>query len=465
MSRTEPQHFDDARFRTSAPLENVPRLRMSALEQTIQFIRDPMPLIERGIAECGNVFALNIIGFGTWVFVCSPEGVEQMVRLPHDVLVASEVNHQFFSAFFTSDSMFFLEGPQYLERRRLLLPFFKDHGEGHHASIVARITRRMIDSLPMGEPFALVPKLQEVSFQILMETIFGFDVFPHAPPLVDLLRRTAVEVYLSPLLMMPVLQFDLGRFSPWGRLMRLHADMCVTLDAEIQRRRTADNLRERKDLLSVLLVHQMDNPGVLTAEVVRDEVLGMLAAGLNSTVFISAWTIERASSYPSVLERIRDEVGEVDWDAPNAPTQLPQLNYLEAVIHESIRHRMPSPITGVRLVKKAAPLCGYDLPEGAIVAMCLAGLGMHEDLFPEPHQFRPERFLDRKYSAFEWNPFGFGSRQCVGKGLGQIILKVELAAIFAHTRLRLVDADRSRVRRGMFFVPKRGLRVVLEGRH
>jgi cytochrome P450 len=146
------------------------------------------------------------------------------------------------------------------------------------------------------------------------------------------------------------------------------------------------------------------------------------------------------------------------------PTHLPRLSYLEAVINESVRYRMPSPMAGVRRVKKSALLRGYELPEGALVSMCLAGLGLRKDLFPEPYQFRPERFLERKYSVFEWNLFGFGSRQCVSKRPGQIILKVMLASIFTRTQLRLVDTDRRRVRSGMFFVPKNGLRVVLEAR-
>jgi cytochrome P450 family 110 len=442
----------------------VPRLQMPAFQQTLQFLRDPIPLIERGVAECGDIFALNILGFGTWVFVCSPEGVEQMVRLPNDVLVGDEVNRQFFSAFFANDSLFFLEGPQHLERRRLLLSFFQDHGNVPFAAIVERVTRRMLDSWPIGRPFALLPELQEISFQIIMETIFGFEVFPDPAPIVDLLRRTALKVYVSPMLAMPALQVDLGRFSPWGRLMRLHTDMCSMLDAEIRRRRMFGNVRDRKDLLSLLIVYQMEHPGVLTDQVLRDEVLGMLAAGLNSTVFMSGWAIECALSFPGVLERIRSEVDEVVADAAIGSTHLPRLTYLDAVINESIRHRMPSPITGVRFVKKSASLCGYDVPQGALVAMCLAGLGMRKDLFPEPRQFRPEHFFERKFSAFEWNIYGLGTRQCVAKALGQIELRVVIATILRRAQLRLVDMDRRRVRSGMFFVPKHGLRVELERR-
>jgi cytochrome P450 family 110 len=353
-----------------------------------------------------------------------------------------------------------LDGERHLERRRLLLPFFREQYIIHHLTTIESITRRVIDSWPFGRPFALLPQLREISFQVIMDSIFGFDVFQKPQPIVKLLRRAEVEVYTSSLLAMPLLQIDLGRSSPWGRLKRLHAEACAALESEIQLRRATGNFRDRKDVLSQLLVHQMAHPGALTYRALRDELLTLLTAGFETTAFAACWVIECALSHPVVLDRIRAEVDAVLAGGPIARTHLGQLTYLDAVIHESLRHRMPSPIAGVRLVKKPISLLGYELPEGAFVSMSLAGLGLRPDLFPEPRQFRPERFMGRKYSVFEWNPFGSGTRQCIAAGLGQLELKVVLSTLLTRARLRLVDSDRRRERRGLFLVPRHGLRVV-----
>lgn len=463
MSIDDPQHVEATGFRTFPSRGPVPRLQMPALQQTIQFIRDPIPLIKRGLAECGDIFALNILGFGTWIFVCSPEGVEQMVRLSNDVLTGGEVNHRFFSSFFPRDALFFLDGPQHLERRRYILSCLKEDTQ-HLTTTVERLMRQRIDTWPVGKPFAIVPELQEVSFQIIMEAIFGFQVLDQGPTIVDMLRRIALEVYFSPLLSVPLLHVDLGRFSPWGRLKLLHAEMCSILDAEIERRRKVDDLDKRPDMLSQLIVRQKECAHVVTNQALRNELLTLLAAGLDTPVLLSTWSVECASLFPDVLDRIRAELAEVVSGTPMEPAHLPRLSYLEGVIYESIRYRMPSPMAGVRCVKKSSTLCGYTLPPGALISMSIAGLGMRADLFPEPEQYRPQRFRERKYSTFEWNPFGFGSRQCVAREFGMSILKVMLASIFDRTQLRLVDTDRRRVRRGLFFVPKHDLRVILERR-
>lgn len=443
--------------------DDVPRLPLSVLQQTVQFLRDPIPLVERGRAECGDLFALRILGVGTWVFVCSPRGVEEMVRTPSDALVAGEITHRIFSGLFDRASLITLDGEPHLERRRLMLPCFQEQQVSLHLGRIERIAGRVVDAWPIGRPFALLPQLQEISFQVMIETVFGADAPEHARPLVRALRRVLVEVYTSTLLSVPPLQIDLGRFSPWGRLLRQHADLCAAVDAHIERRRReAGDLRERQDVLARLLVHQSEHPGALSDRAVREELLQLMAAGFETTAFVGCWAIECALSYPDAMARARAEVAAVVADAPFERAHLPRLNYLEALIHECIRHRMPSPFAGLRLVKRPVTLLGHRLPEGALVSMCLAGLGMRDDTFPEPRRFRPERFLERRPSVFEWNPFGSGTRQCIGKGLALAELKVILATIFTRARLRAVDADRRRERAGLFFVPRRGLRVTLD---
>lgn len=465
MSRPEFDGAGGARPRSPTDRGDVPRLSLSPIQQTIQFMRDPIPLVERGRAECGDLFALRLLGLGTWVFVCSPRGVEEMVRTPSDALPAGEVNYRIFSGLFARAALLTLDGEPHLDRRRLVMPFFQEQHITHYLRRIEEVSRRVVDSWPIGQPFALLPQLQEISFRVMIETVFGADVLQQRLPMVELLRRALVQVYTSTLLAVPPLQLDLGRFSPWGKLLRIHAELCAAIDAHVARRRAADDLHERKDVLSQLLVHQRQHPEALSDLALREELLQLVAAGFETSAFVSCWAIECAMSYPDVLERVRAEVAEVVAGAPFERAHLQRLTYIEALVHESIRHRMPSPFAGIRLVKQPVSLLGHRLSEGAFVSMGLAGLGMREDTFPEPQRFRPERFLERKPSVFEWNPFGSGTRQCIGRGLAMAELKVTLSTLFTRARLRLVDADRRRERAGLFFVPRHGLRVVLEARN
>lgn len=191
----------------------------------------------------------------------------------------------------------------------------------------------------------------------------------------------------------------------------------------------------------------------------------MLAlAGYDTFGFVGSWMIECLLSYPDALARARAEVDEVTGGEPVRHEHLPRLPYLEALMHEAIRHRMPSPFAGVRLAKRDLAIRGHRVPAGSMVSMSLAALGMREETFPEPERFRPERFLERKPTPFEWNPFGSGTRQCIGRQLAVVQLKITLATILSRVDLTAIDLDHRRERSGSFFVPRRGLPVRVQPR-
>ena len=62
-------------------------------------------------------------------------------------------------------------------------------------------------------------------------------------------------------------------------------------------------------------------------------------------------------------------------------------------------------------------------------------LHQREDLYPNPDEFRPERFLERQYSPYEYMPYGAGVRRCVGAALAQQEMKIVLGMIVGQLRL------------------------------
>jgi cytochrome P450 len=62
-----------------------------------------------------------------------------------------------------------------------------------------------------------------------------------------------------------------------------------------------------------------------------------------------------------------------------------------------------------------------------------------DELYPNPSEFRPERFLERQYSPYEYMPFGAGVRRCVGAALAQMELKIVLGTLLREHRFRLCN--------------------------
>ncbi len=161
---------------------------------------------------------------------------------------------------------------------------------------------------------------------------------------------------------------------------------------------------------------------------------------------------------------MRTEVRKVAGDSPIEAGHLPRLEFLQAVIHESLRLRALVPMAAVRVAKRPFRVGPYLVPEGRVVAECLAVMSLREDFFPEPLNFDPDRFSSRRPQHYEWTPFGGGRRICTGKGFAQLEMLTVMATIVQRCRLRLVTEYNQAVRKGHLLVPKDGLRVVLEKR-
>ena len=172
----------------------------------------------------------------------------------------------------------------------------------------------------------------------------------------------------------------------------------------------------------------------LSDDEIRDAIMTILIAGHDTTSIALAWALEQIVPRDDVVERIIAELQQVTGGAPPRADQLHQLEYLDAVIHESMRVRTIVPFV-VRLTKRQFTAGGREYPPGVLLCPNSHLTHRQPDLYPEPEKFRPERFLERKYAAHEWFPFGGGNRMCVGMAFAMYEMKVVLGTLFATVQL------------------------------
>jgi len=140
---------------------------------------------------------------------------------------------------------------------------------------------------------------------------------------------------------------------------------------------------------------------------------------------------------------------------------LPQLEYSDATIRESLRLRTILPIV-VRLTKRPFVAGSREYPPGVVLCPCSHLVHRRPDLYPEPDQFRPERFLERKYAGHEWFPFGGGNRTCLGMAFALYEMKVVLATLFSQASFSRLPGMRSKpIRRGLSLAPDDGVTVIM----
>ncbi len=108
----------------------------------------------------------------------------------------------------------------------------------------------------------------------------------------------------------------------------------------------------------------------------------------------------------------------------------------------------------------------HGVPADSAIAMSILLVHHREDLYPEPFQFRPERWLGRKPGTYEWIPFGGGIRRCLGAALAMAEMRVVLEAMARRLDLEADDPTPERaLHRNVTMIPARGGRVVLRSRH
>jgi cytochrome P450 len=249
--------------------------------------------------------------------------------------------------------------------------------------------------------------------------------------------------------MIPALRRDLGRWSPWTRFMRAREELDEFIYEEIASRRAEPDAAKRDDVLSLLLAARHDDGSPMSDRELRDELVTVLGAGHETTATALAWAFERLLRTPRVLAKLRESVAAGEDD------------YLDATIKETLRAR-PVIVDVARKLAAPAEVGGYELPAGTFVLPAIAGMHYREDLFPEPREFRPERFIEGKADTYAWIPFGGGTRRCVGAAFAQYEMRVIMREILTRTELVAPDPKPERVAlRNITLAPGKGARVAL----
>ncbi len=431
---------------------------ISALNQTIRFFKDPFALTSQCRRELGDLFTLHLFGMGKWVFVSSPEHLKEVFKAPPDVLVSGEINSAMLGFLLGKDATFCLDEEKHLERRKLMHPYFNGRAVLEKVDLIRDSTLEELAKWP-EQPFSFLPWAMHTSLAVIMRLVFGASSADELSELTSVFERYSHDGLRSPLLMMPPLQINLGRFSPWGRILEQRREVYATFSRAIAARRAEPELYGDGDIASILCRMQGENGNLLSEESIRDEILTDLFAGHETTAKVLTWAAECALTHPEALAKLRDEVDSALGGEPIRAEHLKQLPYTLAFLEETQRYRPLAPFAGIRLVKSPFQLGDFLLPPGTTVVQCLPLLAQRTEIFAAPDEFEPEHFFERKMKPFTWNPFGGGRRMCLGKGLAEVELAVFLATILSCFEISLAQETVERIRAGFFFAPSHGLLI------
>jgi cytochrome P450 family 110 len=276
------------------------------------------------------------------------------------------------------------------------------------------------------------------------------------------LLEDITKPWYSSLFFFPPLQKDFGAWSPWGNYLKRREEIDKLIYAEISERRLKkDDLRT--DILSLLMSARDDNGQQMTDKELRDQLVSLLLLGYETTAGVLAWLFYLIHSHPTVKDKLREELDNLGEDAN--PESIVQLPYLTAVCQETLRIHPIALICTPRMVKDKVEIAGDKYTSGTILVPSIYLAHRRAETYSEPDKFQPERFLNQKYTAYEYLPFGGGYRGCIGSAFSMYEMKLVLATILSDFKLELVgDRPVKPVRRGITIVPSGGVPMKVKSR-
>ena len=424
-----------------------PGPRLPRLLQTARWGVRPMRFLTECHERYGDVFTVRIAQEGTWVMLADPDHVKQVFTGDPGVYHAGEAN-TILLPLVGDHSVLLLDDEAHMSQRKLMLPPFHGKRMERYGELMREIAVAEVERWPHGEPFALQPRMQALTLEVIVRAVLGVEEEAELDRIRSGLRELLEDV------MHPQAAVLIGLLGPhrFRRLPMVRQAMAPSnrlLHDLIDRRRAESNLEEREDILSLLL--QATARGRLADDRRRAaRRAGDAARGRPRDHGHRAVMGGRAAGAPPRQARAAPRRGprgrgrlprrRRQGDAPPAP-------------RDPDRGRASSPSPSRSAAGTFPPACGWrpasTWSTGARTST------------PSRTRFRPERFLEEPAGTYTWIPFGGGVRRCLGASFAMFEMNQVLAAIVERLDLQAPAPDSERLRRRQItWAPQRGGEVV-----
>jgi cytochrome P450 len=427
---------------------------LPAALQMVGFWTRPLAFMDSCRERYGKRFTIRLPFTPPFVMIAEPDEVKQIFTSPPDVLHPGE-GAKVLEPIVGRNSVILLDEDAHMAQRKLMLPAF--HGERMErlSGLMEEVTAEEVAAIPRDVPLSLHPRMQELTLKIILRAVFGLD--PGAR--FDALRKRLQEMLEfgdRPISLMPPKPESLvarvaERVGPFSHFVRIQEEVDEILFALIEERRTEG--ADRADVLAMLLEATHEDGSPMGEQEIRDELMTLLVAGHETTATTLAWAFERLVREPAVLDRLVAEI-DAGEDA-----------YVTATIQETLRDRPVLTNAAPRYVAREVTIGERTYQPGC----CLVANGylIHHDptIYPDPHAFRPDRFLDQPPGTYTWIPFGGGRRRCLGASFAMLEMKVVLKALLGTCEVHdSGDGVEVAQRRNITVRPVHGARVVVAER-
>jgi len=399
---------------------------LPVLGHVVEFIREPVRLIERGHREVGEVFSVRLPGRRAVVLLGSRHN--RFFFAETDRKLSIRTAYPFFERMFSPEFYFFAGPEEYRRQREIVVPRFQGRQLDGYVEVMREETAAFEDHLGESGEFDLTAE-------------FG-----------PLVMRIAAHCFLGPDFGARMDRDFFAEFRRFSAGMNPVAPQGLPLPSVIRSNRARDRLRaalggmirQRRanpvtppDFLQTLAGAAYADGAPVPDPVLVNMILLFTWAGHETTTGHVSWALVDLLSHPEHVERVRAEIGPLDLAG------VKRLAHLDDCLHETERLH---PVAHV-LVRQAAEefeVDGHVVPEGTMVVAAPSVSHRLPAEHARPDEFRPDRFTEGREGRLERQAligFGGGLHRCTGVHFAYLEMKVVLARLLDRYDFTLLDRD------------------------
>ncbi|MFI0237750.1 cytochrome P450 [Streptomyces sp. NPDC016845] len=394
------------------------------------FMRDTVNVLERGYAEHGQLFRLNLAGT-SMVVVLHPKHRKELLLQPETALSISAA-YPFLRSMFGTGFYFMAEEEEYRRQRALFTPVFRGSPLRTYIGVMERRTRELIAQMGDSGELELVRVCGELNLRMIVDCFFGEEFGPlFADDLESFERFSGNVSFLLPPALHPLRTW---RSRTAGRHLQKLTLRCLA-------ERRAHPLPAPDFLQSLVESRYADGTPVPDSASVH-QALGLVWAAGETTSGQLAWALadllRRPEHHPALLAEQRDHLPP---DAPLTVESLHRLTRMDHVLYESERLN-PLAILIARKTAQDTLVGERRLRRGTLVLTSPYLVHRMPDEFPDPHVFRPDRYAEDPTASQRLFGFGSGIHRCLGQHFSRLEIKTCLTLLLRHYEMELIDVPR-----------------------
>ncbi len=388
------------------------------------FTGDPLAFLDRCAREHGDFVPVRFLNKKA-VIINDHHAIEEIMLTQSRKFVKMTGYQTPFVGRVFGNGLLTSEGSFWVRQRKMAQPAFHRQRISAYAPVIVDFAEEMMRGWKSGETRSIHGDLSHLTGQVIIKALFNAAV----PPEIEEFDRLSLEIMQQMSkqrsligLLRNLLPNDFSR-----RFTAMMDRLDATIYRMIEEHRAAGG--DCGDVLSMLLDARDDQGQGMTNLQLRDELMTLITAGLDTTVLAMTWSCYLLARNPAAADLMHEELRTVLGGRRPTLADLGTLKYTEAVLREAMRLFPPAWI----VTREAAVDCvvgGYPLAKGTAVMM--SQWVKHRDgrVFERPEEFNPGRWIDRPAPPkFAYFPFGGGPRLCIGSGLAMMEAPLGLATI------------------------------------